>query len=453
MTDPKILLSTFAMAYGRPPTAEELPLVKAAGAAATGTRDLLRRMIALIDGGIVPTPISVRFGPGDLTKVEVEGFQMLLTDSDYAVSRSIIEGKTYEPHMVSFIREHLRPGMTAVDIGANVGFFSMLFASIVGSNGRVLSFEPNTENCRLVLISAASNEFKNITLFPMALSKQRGHMLFTPAIGSNGTPLPSTAEALLDPKCIVVPCDTLDNLAPGRVDFIKIDVEGGEYLALSGAENILRRYRPIVTSEFCLGMLRQGSGIEGSDFLRWMQRLGYRVLLLGRHDARRCEVLDIDALMADWGKAERIEDVAFVSHASWPLPFDIPLSELRAVHGGNATPTADGLNLVTATAQWAYSLMGPLLPDPKFVSGPVVVKAKLRVIDGAIGILVAAVSDVSNSICEVIVSPSDDMQGVELQISEANDAETLILRNASARGVSRAVIRAIMVCRPDRFSQ
>ena len=53
----------------------------------------------------------------------------MLADSGSAVSRStVIESNTYEPHMESFIREHVKPGMTAVHIGANVGFFSMLFA-------------------------------------------------------------------------------------------------------------------------------------------------------------------------------------------------------------------------------------------------------------------------------------------------------------------------------------
>ena len=252
VADPKTLQLIFATAYGRLPTADEMPRVKAAGAAAIGASDFLRRIIAVFDSSVIATPISVRFGPKDLTKVALEDFQMMLPDSDYAVSRSIIKHKTYEPHMVSFIREHVKPGMTAIDIGANVGFFSMLFASIVGPTGRVLSFEPNTENCRLVLINAESNGFKNIKLFPLALSYERGYALLRAAIGSNGMVVPSGAEALLDPRSAVVPCDRLDNLVRDRVDFIKIDVEGAEYLALSGAEDVLRRDRPIVTSEFSL---------------------------------------------------------------------------------------------------------------------------------------------------------------------------------------------------------
>jgi len=454
VADPKILQLIFAMAYGRPPTAEEMPPIEAAGAAATGMSDLLRRIIALFDGGVMATPISVRFGPKDLTKVELEDFQIMLADSDHAVSRSIIESKTYEPHMVSFIREYVKPGMTAVDIGANVGFFSILFASIVGPRGRVLSFEPNTENCRLLLISAQSNGFKNITLFPLALSWERGHALFRPAIGSNGTLYPSNAEALLDPRCTVVPCDRLDNLVHDRVDFIKIDVEGAEYLALSGAEDILRRDRPIVTSEFSLGMLRHISEIEGSDFLLWMKRLGYQIFLLGRNDALRREVTDVNELMADWGRADRIEDMAFIPLTSWhpltssALPFDIPLTELQVANGGSVAPTANGLRLVTATPQWAYSLMRPLMRAPRSVGVPVVVKAQLRVTDGAIGVLVSAVGNISDSIREIIVKPSEESQVIDMEIPDASKVGMLIFRNASPGGASQAIIQAIEVYRP-----
>ena len=456
VADPKILQLIFATAYGRPPTTEEMPTVEAAGAAATGMSDLLRRIIALFDAGVLETPISVRFGPKDLTKVELEDFHMMLADSDYAVSRSIIESNTYEPHMVSFIREHVKPGMTAVDIGANVGFFSMLFASIVGPSGRVISFEPNTENCRLLLINAQSNGFKNITLFPLALSWERGHTLFKPGIGSNGGLLPSNAEALSDPNCTVVPCDRLDNLVHHRVDFIKMDIEGAEYLALSGAEDILRRDRPVVTSEFSLGMLQHTSEIEGSDFLGWIKRLGYQIFLLDRKDARRREVTDINKLMADWGRDDRIEDMAFIPLTSWnpltssALPFDIPLTELRAVNASTVAPTAKGLRLVTATPQWTYSLMRRLLA-PRSVSGPVVVKAQLRVTEGAIGILVSVVGDISDSIREIIVKPSEESQVIDIEIPDASKAGTLIFRNASPGGASQAIIQAIKVNRaPDK---
>jgi hypothetical protein len=243
-------------------------------------------------------------------------------------------------------------------------------------------------------------------------------------------------------------------LVHDRVDFIKIDVEGAEYLALSGAEDILRRDRPIVTSEFSLGMLRHISEIEGSDFLLWMKRLGYQIFLLGRNDALRREVTDVNELMADWGRADRIEDMAFIPLTSWhpltssALPFDIPLTELQVANGGSVAPTANGLRLVTATPQWAYSLMRPLMRAPRSVGVPVVVKAQLRVTDGAIGVLVSAVGNISDSIREIIVKPSEESQVIDIEIPDASKVGMLIFRNASPGGASQAIIQAIEVYRP-----
>jgi FkbM family methyltransferase len=305
-------ITAFALAYGRQPTAQEMPIIEAAATSATGMCDLLRRVVAVFDRQTIGTPISVRFGQSDLATVVLDGFTLVVDGSDWAVSRTIVDNMIYEPHLTAFIREHVKPGMTAIDIGANIGYFSMLLASLVGRLGHVLSFEPNSENCRLILLSAGRNGFENVRLFPLALSNERGNVFYTPAIGSNGVLLPSRMETLLNPNCVVVPCDRLDNLVSGRVDFIKADVEGAEYLALSGGESILRRDRPIVTAELSMEMLSRQSKIDGGDFLRWMKGIGYRLFLLGRNDAQRREVVDIDGLVADWGSPVRIEDLAFI---------------------------------------------------------------------------------------------------------------------------------------------
>jgi len=236
-------------------------------------------------------------------------------------------------------------------------------------------------------------------------------------------------------------------------DFVKMDVEGAEDLVLSGAETILRRDRPIVTAEFNLSMLRHISEIEGSDFLWWMKRLGYQIFLLGREGAPRYEVNDINELIADW-TGDRIEDIAFIPLTSWNplpssvLPFKIPLTELQVANGGTVAPAENGLKLVTATPQWAYSLVRLLLPPRRSVSGPVVAKVHLRIIEGAIGILISAAGDISDSICETIVKPSDEPQVINIEIPEACKAGMLIFRNASPGGASEAIIHAIEVCRP-----
>jgi FkbM family methyltransferase len=229
-------IEAFCTAYEREPTPKEIGLLGSylTAVPVSGRRETLRSIISFFDRQSYHTPVAIRFGQNDLHTVQLGGFKLVCDRLDRAVGRGIINEQHYEPHLTEFVQKNLKPGMTAVDIGANIGFFSMLFSSIVRSNGRVISFDPNTENCRLLLLSKEINGFDNIELYPIALSNMQGVVFFTPAIGSNGGLLPSTSETLMDPNCVVVPCDRLDNVVRGPVNFIKADIEGAEYLALSG---------------------------------------------------------------------------------------------------------------------------------------------------------------------------------------------------------------------------
>lgn len=132
-----------------------------------------------------------------------------------------------------------------------------------------------------------------------------------------------------------------------------------------------------------------------------------------------------------------------------PLLFTVPLADLNAANGASATSTAEGLNLVTATARWAYSLTGRLMADERSAEGPVVVRSRLRVADGVIGISVSDVGSISSLIKEVFVNASDERQTVDIDIPDAQAAGTLIFRNASPHGASRAVIQAVEVYRAN----
>lgn len=77
--------------------------------------------------------------------VELDEFKLCLSRTD-KVCGPLLETKEYEPHVTAILKKVLAPGMVFLDIGANVGYFSCLAASIVGDNGCVLSFEPETYN-------------------------------------------------------------------------------------------------------------------------------------------------------------------------------------------------------------------------------------------------------------------------------------------------------------------
>jgi glycosyltransferase involved in cell wall biosynthesis len=170
----------FEIAYGRRPSAAETEQLRHPDlAGGNEPASQLRSVIACFDRQRLPTPLSVRFTERDLERVECGGFSLVLDRCDISVSRSIIASQQYEPHLSAFVRRIVKPGMTAVDIGANVGFYTMLLGERVGRSGRVLAFEPNTENCRLLMLSIDANGFNHIKLYPFALSTNIGAAFFT----------------------------------------------------------------------------------------------------------------------------------------------------------------------------------------------------------------------------------------------------------------------------------
>ena len=159
----------------------------------------------------------------------------------------------YERELVELFKKVLLPGMTVLDLGANIGYFSVLAAGLVGSSGQVHAFEPE-KTCFARLK-------RNLAVFPwaqahsMAVGDQSGEAYFhyshKPSETGWGSLLfgednACTQEAL-------VPVTSLDAWARGRairrVDVIKMDVEGGEYRALRGAEVLLSEHRPVIVAE------------------------------------------------------------------------------------------------------------------------------------------------------------------------------------------------------------
>jgi FkbM family methyltransferase len=216
--------------------------------------------------------------------------------------------KTYEPHLAACLKRICAPGTVALDIGANVGYHALLMSQLVGPQGSVYAFEPNSENCRLILLSAAQNDLANIVLLPVALSDARGWSYFTTHIGSNGGLLREDA-ALLRQHGTIVPTFTLDELSLPPVATIKIDVEGAEYKALRGGARMLERDRPAIICEFSVQMVEHISEVRAADFLQWIAGMGYEISILDRTTCEPVPIGSVEALLASWGGGGRIEDL------------------------------------------------------------------------------------------------------------------------------------------------
>jgi FkbM family methyltransferase len=150
----------------------------------------------------------------------------------------------YEKQM-AFCRE-VRKGSVVYDLGANVGFYSLLASTLAGNEGMVFSFEPSTRNLQYLSKHIELNRISNCRIFDMAVSSSDGvaHFYLDPN--------PAEGRLIQGKQKHAVPVKTvkLDTLVFSRgmapPDLLKCDIEGGEYEALKGAEAILRQFAPVI---------------------------------------------------------------------------------------------------------------------------------------------------------------------------------------------------------------
>jgi FkbM family methyltransferase len=175
-------------------------------------------------------------------KAPLDGYQMHI---DWSQFRSFVYG-TWEPKVVSSIVSTVQPGMTAVDIGAHIGYYTLLLAKRVGPTGRVFAFEPLPVNFALLQKNIELNRLQRVQTFPQAVFSRDVELTLTVP-----DDLPNSGNASLvgaeGTKRLRVPAVTLDSVSAGyglRPDFLKIDVEGAELDVLLGAKETLARSRP-----------------------------------------------------------------------------------------------------------------------------------------------------------------------------------------------------------------
>jgi FkbM family methyltransferase len=193
--------------------------------------------------------------------IDIQGSKMCINLKDEnPVMRRTFEvyatNRVHELETTNLCNDVLKKGDVFVDLGANIGYFTLLAARLVGEKGRVFSFEPEPKNFGYLSKNIEINNYKNVVAEQKAVSDKNGKTkLFICSYDtghhtinrSNGIEAYSRGRAI-EEKSIEIETITLDNYfldKVDRVDAIKIDVEGAESLALAGMDRILRQNRDI----------------------------------------------------------------------------------------------------------------------------------------------------------------------------------------------------------------
>lgn len=247
-----------------------------------------------------PRVIIARMSGNDIP-VSVFGYTMYVDGKDLCLAPALMEDGVWEPELTSFMLRTLRPGMTMVDIGANIGYFSILAAAKVGEGGRVFAFEPGKRNVELMEKNITANGFRNIIVMRAAVTAVSGKtMLYTSDLDygdhrsypveyervyTRGVPI---GERVRGREVVdTISLDEYFRNIPGNINFIKMDIEGAEYPALQGMKEILRKNKNVVvlTEFWPAGMALAKT--DPTEFLREVRSLGLETHLLSPNDVPR----------------------------------------------------------------------------------------------------------------------------------------------------------------------
>ncbi len=224
--------------------------------------------------------------------VVVEGFdgnlRIRLDPREHVGSRIYWYG-IHSINEIKVLRRYLSQDMTFLDVGANIGEFTLIAAKLL-SHGQVIAFEPIPRLARILRTNVDMNGLHHVHLVAAGLSHRKGRVRFSrqdPMPGEQANDglfslyPPSERDSSGVMSRVVRLDDVVRSLKIRRIDLIKLDIEGAELSALKGSRMTLRRFKPMLMIEINEEALRRG-GASSSLLMAFLKRLGYDVRRIER---------------------------------------------------------------------------------------------------------------------------------------------------------------------------
>jgi FkbM family methyltransferase len=186
---------------------------------------------------------------------EIQGSKMLLNINDPGISKELIETGFHEKPTTELSKKEIHPGMVAIDIGANLGYYCLLESRLAGPNGKIYAIEPVPANFEALKRNIELNGYQNIETHCLAISDKSGKAEFLTTDASNwGTMVDLESDAIagdmkerlkdIGEQTIEVTTKTLDEFVEENnikaVNFMRMDIEGFEVNALRGMRKTLQ---------------------------------------------------------------------------------------------------------------------------------------------------------------------------------------------------------------------
>jgi FkbM family methyltransferase len=224
---------------------------------------------------ILKNPVATR---KIVTIQNFDGDIKLKIDRSRTIGASLFWTGFHEFRELLFLHDFLQPGMVMLDVGANIGEYTVFAAKRMAS-GRVLAFEPLPSIRKDLEENIRLNHFENITVLPYGLSDQPGQFpIFMVGESENEGQATFFSDSSSNQNSIVADLKVLDaewkSFELTRLDFIKMDIEGSELMALRGSINTIRQFRPLVLLEIS-EVTYQAAGYTKKEISDYFQQLNY----------------------------------------------------------------------------------------------------------------------------------------------------------------------------------
>ena len=221
------------------------------------------------------------FKPSDIVLIDVQGSKMYVDSRDTGVASSLLKWGSHEGYETELFKKLIKKGTVVVDVGAHIGYYTLLAARLSGEKGKVFAFEPDPYNCVLLEKNVQVNGYNNVIIEQKAILDRCGAVKLFLSLHNLGT------HRIYDfhdgRKWITVEGITLDEYFGNRddkVDVVKIDIEGAEMAALLGMDRVIKANENLkMFIEFSPRRITQ-AGFSPREFLNKLLEYGFKLYII-----------------------------------------------------------------------------------------------------------------------------------------------------------------------------
>jgi FkbM family methyltransferase len=239
-------------------------------------------------------------------------FKLYVRLDDWAVGARIALKRSYEAHVTRVLNPFLTPGAVVIDIGANIGYYTMLAAAKIGQHGKVIAFEPGSQNCELLRMSLQANGFANVAVYPYAVADSNKVVGFGMDDSNGRISQDDPARSAYQVQAVELDSFLRDEQ---RIDIIKMDIEGAEGRALSGMQQLIQRHRPLIFTEFSPHGLELASRMTPQTYLDRLRDLGYTLCSSPSTD-QPPHIQNNEQIMASFTRSGHLDHIDLLAYPS-----------------------------------------------------------------------------------------------------------------------------------------